>query len=203
MARSEEEKLLIELLLSGDPGAFRQFVELYSKSAFHLAFRFVGDPGAADDIVQESVLKAFKGLNHFRGESSLKNWFLRITVNTAKNHLRSQKRHSAYDISDIEIGVNHKDFNRTDNAQTLEILHRAIECLPPRQKETLHLRIFEDMAFKEIAEILETPFDTAKANFRHAIMSLKKILVTLDQGKGWDSLKLAFESLSEDESYEY
>ncbi len=203
MAQSEEDKRLISLLLAGDSNAFKKFVELYSKSAFHLAYRFVGDHGAADDVVQESVLKAFRALSQFRGDSSLKNWFLRITVNTAKNHIRAQKRVVSVDISDVEIGLRHKDFQNSENAQTLDILHRAIECLPPKQKETLHLRIFEDLSFKEISEILNTPFDTAKANFRHSIASLKKVLMSLDEGQGIESLRLAFESLSEDESYEY
>ena len=199
MERSEEELLLVRQLQSGDAQAFRTFVSLYSRSAFHLAFRFTGDQGGADDIVQESILKAYKALPQFRGESSLKNWFLRITANTAKNYLRSQNRHQASDISEIEVGVINKDFNNRDREQTLAIFQKAIEKLPPRQRETLHLRIFEDLSFKEISEILGTPFDTSKANFRHAILNLKKILMTIDEGQGWQDIKVAFESLAEDE----
>jgi RNA polymerase sigma-70 factor (ECF subfamily) len=202
-ARSAEEKDLVEKLQQGDEQAFKTFVRTYARSAFHLASRFTGgDKGGADDIVQESLMKAYRAIPQFRGESSLKNWFLRITANTAKNYLRSQNRHQGSDILDLEIGVINKDFQNQERAQTLAILQKAIEKLPPRQRETLHLRIFEDLSFKEISEILGTPFDTSKANFRHAVMNLKKILMTLDSGQGWTDIKLAFESLSEDEDNE-
>ncbi len=202
MARTEEELQLVVQLKARDPLAFKQFIQLYSRSAYHLAFRFTGDPGGADDIVQESIVKAYNALPEFRGESSLKNWFLRITANTAKNYLRSHSRHQGADITEVEVGVAHKPYGKIEQEQTLMILQKAIEKLPPRQRETLHLRIFEDLSFKEISEILGTPFDTSKANFRHAIMNLKKILMALDDGEGWNSMKLAFDSLTEDEGYE-
>jgi DNA-directed RNA polymerase specialized sigma24 family protein len=78
------------------------------------------------------------------------------------------------------------------------ILKAAIEELPERQRMALELRIFEDMSFKEVAAVMECPFDTAKANFRHAVMNLKKILEVSQGGRALEEIKHAFESMQED-----
>ena len=127
---------------------------------------------------------------------------LRIAANTAKNALRSRDRRTMVDVEDVQLGSVHAEFGRLEKAQTGEILRIAIQKLPPKQRQALELRIFEDLPFKEIAEIMDAPFDTAKANFRHAVTNLKKILEATDQGRALDDLKSAFESLTEDEGHE-
>jgi RNA polymerase sigma-70 factor (ECF subfamily) len=199
---ADSDKELVERLKGGDHKAFELLVRLHHRSVYTLAFRFMGDHGGADDVVQESFLKAYHSIASFRQEASFKSWLLRITANTAKNALRSRNRVQAVDIEDVQLGYTHKDFGRLENLQTGDLLKRGVEALPPKQRQALELRIFEDMSFKDIAEIMDCPFDTAKANFRHAVMNLKKILGAANGGKALDELKAAFESIAEDELYE-
>jgi RNA polymerase sigma-70 factor (ECF subfamily) len=198
------EKELIDRLKAGDHGAFEILVRLHYRSVYHMAYRYMMDHGGADDVTQESLLKAFHAIGSFREESSFKSWLLRITSNTALNALRSRGRHQAVDIQDVDVKSIHAEFNRLEDLQTAKIIKVAVSKLPPKQRQALELRIFDDLSFKEIAEIMECPFDTAKANFRHALMNLKKILSTEGEGRDFEELKQAFESLNqqEDEGHE-
>jgi RNA polymerase sigma-70 factor (ECF subfamily) len=197
-----DEKALVQRLQAGDQGAFEILVRLHFRSAYNLAFRFMGDHGGADDVVQESFLKAFQAIGSFRSESSFKSWLLRIVSNSAKNALRSRNRRQAVDIEDVDLKSLNKDFSRMEQMQTAELLKLVVEKLPMRQKQALELRIFDDLSFKEIAEVMECPFDTAKANFRHAILNLKKILSTTEGGRNLEELRQAFESWTEEDGYE-
>jgi RNA polymerase sigma-70 factor (ECF subfamily) len=160
------------------------------------------DHGGADDVVQDSFVKAFNAIESFRGDASFKSWLFRIVSNTAKNALRSRHNRDRADLEEEDLGSVQADFSGLERAQTSEILRVAIRQLPERQRLALELRIFEDMSFKEVAEVMESPFDTAKANFRHAVLNLKKILQASQGGKGLEEMKQAFESLQEDYDHE-
>ena len=103
------------------------------------------------------------------------------------------------DVEDVQLGYQHRDYGRMEESQTASLLRATIAKLPPKQRQALELRIFDDLGFKEIAEIMESPFDTAKANYRHALLNLRKILEASDGGRGLEELQMAFESLNEDE----
>ncbi len=194
-----DEKTLIASLVAGDRGAFEILVKLHYRSVYNMAFRYMGDHGGADDVVQDTFVKAYNAIGSFRQESSFKSWLLRIAINTAKNALRSQGARQMVDVADVPLGHQHKDYGRLEQGQTAAILQSAIEKLPPRQRQALELRIFDDLGFKEIAEIMGSPFDTAKANFRHALLNLKKILEASGEGRDLRELQMAFESMTEDE----
>jgi RNA polymerase sigma-70 factor (ECF subfamily) len=194
-----DEKALVRSLQDGDAGAFETLVRLHHRAVYNMAFRYMGDHGGADDVVQETFVKAFNAIQSFRGESSFKSWLIRIAVNTAKNSLRSRERHAAVDIADLPLSSKHHDFTRLEGLQTAELLRLAIARLAPKQREALELRVYEDLSFKEIAEIMDCPFDTAKANYRHAVLNLRKILERADSPARLEELRQAFESLGEDE----
>lgn len=194
-----DEKSLVQSLQAGDRGAFEILVKLHYRSVYNMAFRYMGDHGGADDVVQETFLKAFNAIGSFRQESSFKSWLLRIAINTAKNSLRARDARVTVDVEDVQLGYQHRDYNRMEEGQTAALLKVAIAKLPPKQRQALELRIFDDLGFKEIAEIMESPFDTAKANYRHALLNLKKILESTDEGRGLQELQMAFESLNDDE----
>ncbi|NCN40635.1 sigma-70 family RNA polymerase sigma factor [bacterium] len=193
-----EDTELVQRVKDGDGSAFEILVRLHYRAAYNMAFRFMKDHGATDDVVQDSFLKAHKAIDSFRGDSAFKSWLLRITANTAKNALRSKHMKSRVDLEEAEMGVTHADFSGLERAQTSEVLQWTIDQLPEKQRIALQLRIFEDMSFKEVAAAMECPFDTAKANFRHAVLNLRKILKASQGGRAYEEVKQAFESLQED-----
>ena len=197
-----DEKSLVLALQAGDRGAFDLLVRLHYRAVYNMAFRYMGDHGGADEVTQESFLKAYHAIASFRQESSFKSWLLRIAINTAKNALRSRERRQTVDLEDVVVGAEHREFSRMEGTQTAMILKKAIEMLPPKQKRALELRIYEDLSFKEVAEIMECPFDTAKANFRHALINLKKVIEESDGGRMFEEMKMAFEQLGDEDSFD-
>lgn len=193
-----DDKELVERVQNGDHAAFEVLVRLHYRAAYNLAFRFMKDHGAADDVVQDSFLKAHKAIQGFRQDAAFKSWLLRITANTAKNALRSKHHKARVDMEEVDMGSTHGDFSAMEREQTSKVLQWAISQLPEKQKVALQLRIFEDMSFKEVAAAMESPFDTAKANFRHALINLRKILKASKDGKAFEEVQQAFESLQED-----
>jgi RNA polymerase sigma-70 factor (ECF subfamily) len=194
-----DEQNLVLRAKEGDSGAFELLVRLHYQGVYQIAFRFMKDHAGADDVVQDTFVKAHKYLGNFRGDSSFKSWLLRIAINTAKNALRSGERHRGSELDEVTLPDVNRGYQRLEKEETLMVLRVAIDKLPPRQKLAIELRIFEDMGFQEVADAMECPFDTAKANFRHALMNLKKILEKAEGGKSLEEMRLALEAMNEDE----
>lgn len=175
---------VIEQIRKGDRKAFSLLVRRHQKSLLRLALRFVKDLGAAEDVVQESFIKAFERLNSFEARSSFRSWLFQIAINTAKNKLRS-RRESADDIENIPLAVSAKAESMLMQNAVAGLIQKHIEQLPVRQKTALTLRIYEDLSFKEIAEIMDCPYDTAKANYRHALLRLRDELQSDQELRQW------------------
>jgi RNA polymerase sigma-70 factor, ECF subfamily len=167
-----DDHILVERAKRNEVEAFSELVLRHQKSLLRLAYRVLGDLEMAQDVVQESFMKAYLKLNSFEGRSAFKSWVFQITLNTAKNKLRGKTMEFA-DIEKIQIPSEH-DFEEDILSGDLKILIQAeVAKLPLKQKTALSLRIFEDMSFAEIAEIMKCPYDTAKANYRHALIKLR------------------------------
>lgn len=164
-----------ELVTEAKEGAVHAFsilVKRHQKAILRMALRMTRDLGMAEDIAQDTFIKAFQKLDTFEGRASFRSWLFQIAINTAKNKLRGKSREFV-DISKLKIAVGSEAEQGLAWASLRHILQREIAELPPKQQEALSLRIFEDLSFKEIAEVMECPYDTAKANYRHALMKLR------------------------------
>ncbi len=176
---------LIQEVHSGNRRAYSELVKRHQKALLRMALRFVKDLDVAEDVVQESFIKAYEKLNLFEGRSSFKSWLFQIAVNTAKNKLREKKRITT-DIEDIHIAVGAvAETNLVQSALAAQI-QEEVDKLPVRQKTALVLRVYEDLSFKEIADIMDCPYDTAKANYRHALMKLKESFDQRSDLKNWN-----------------
>lgn len=175
---------LVREAQSGNRQAFSQLVEKHQRTMMRVALRLTRDLELAEDVVQESFIKAFQKLDGFEGRSSFKSWMYQITMNTAKNKIRGSFREQL-GVEDLTIAAAAKSEARLSFQDLQEFIRSAVEELPERQRVALTLRIFEDLSFKEIAEIMECPYDTAKANYRHALMKLKVKVEKHEDYKNW------------------
>lgn len=164
---------LVREAKEGIRSAFSELVTRHQKQMMRVALRMVRDWDVAEDIVQESFIKAYQNIADFAGRASFRSWLYQITVNTAKNRLRTLGREST--------GLDHITVATTDNTEqklmaidVKQLIRDEVAKLPARQQMALSLRIFEDLSFKEIAQIMQCPYDTAKANYRHALLKLKQ-----------------------------
>ena len=186
--RMKADQELIEQTKSGDKAAFSELVRRHQKLLMRVALRITRDLETAEDIVQDSFLKAYQKLATFKGEASFRSWLCQITINTAKNKLRSRKPMVNIDDTPLSVNTNGEGIRIQIDLQTA--VRTEVDLLPAKQKLALTLRIYEDLSFQEIADIMECPYDTAKANFRHGLMKLRHRFqenVGLKAFEGFDS----------------
>jgi RNA polymerase sigma-70 factor, ECF subfamily len=163
---------LVREVKRGNKAAFNILVKTYQKGFYGFIFSMVKNHNLTDDIIQEAFIKAYRKISTFQEKSSFKSWLYRIGLNQAKNELKAIGSKKMVNFEEVTLKVSSK--KTMEQKQMQEVIAKVIEKLPEKQKTALTLRIFENLPFKEIAEIMQCPYDTAKANFRHAINSLRK-----------------------------
>ena len=171
----------------GDETAFDGVLRRFQKDVYRLAYRLTGTHAEADDVAQETFVRAYGALAAFRGESTLRTWLLRIATNLSLNVVQSA-RVARQDAVDVEAAARTHGPSLAEppeaeaallREERHERLRPAIAALPPRQRATLLLRVEEGLKFKEIARMMGCTTGTAKANFFHAVAALKRALKDL------------------------
>lgn len=175
---------LVEEVRQGKRSSFSELVKRHQRGLLRLSMRFMKDADIAQDVVQEAFIKSFEKLNLFEGRASFKSWLYQITVNTARNKLR-ENRYDFSNIDDVNLSVSANAESVLVHAAVSEIIQTEVDRLPFKQKTALVLRVYEDLSFSEIAEIMECPYDTAKANYRHALMKLKETFEAQSELQRW------------------
>ncbi|MFN8943890.1 MAG: RNA polymerase sigma factor [Pseudobdellovibrionaceae bacterium] len=179
---------LVDETKQGNRKSFSELVKRHQKNLLRLSLRFVKSLDLAEDIVQDSFIKAYEKLHSFEGRASFKSWLFQIAVNTARNKLRETKRDTT-DIDKVQVAVLAVAESNLVHSAIAAMIQEEVEKLPFKQKTALVLRVYEDLSFKEIADVMECPYDTAKANYRHALLKLKEVFESKNDFK-----EISFES---------
>lgn len=175
---------LVERVKAGDKSSFSELVKRHQRGLLRLSLRFMKDMDIAQDVVQESFIKAYEKLNSFEGRASFKSWLFQIAVNTARNKIR-ENRHETTDIENVHLAVGAVAESNLVHSVVSDIIIVEVGKLPFKQRTALVLRVYEDLSFKEIAEVMECPYDTAKANYRHALLKLRRVFQQQEELKDW------------------
>jgi RNA polymerase sigma-70 factor (ECF subfamily) len=172
-----DDQALVSAVLQGETEAFDEIVERHRRAVYHVCYRFVNNHEDASDLVQETFVRAWKGLRNFKGESALSTWLYRIAVNVSLNRV-SAKRLDVQAIESDHIVDTASDApgDRLLREERAEAVRRAIAQLPDKQRATLILRTYQELSHQQIAEILGSSVGAVKANFFHALVNLRKIL---------------------------
>jgi RNA polymerase sigma-70 factor (ECF subfamily) len=176
-----DERALVDKCLANEPGAFDLIVERHRRSVYQLCYRFVSNHEDASDLSQEVFLRAYRGLRNFRGQSSIATWLYRIGVNVCLNRV-STKVPASEPLGDRQLErqfVDRRAESPSDavlRAERSARVRAAIAQLPRKQRATLILRTYHEMSHQEIADVLGSSIGAVKANFFHALGSLKKLL---------------------------
>lgn len=171
---------LIERFLNNDINAFDILYTKYKNAIYGYLFRFFnGQKHLADDIFQQTWIKAIANLSRYRHNEKFLTWILRISHNLAIDHFRKSKAETIVDFSDPavsnELSDENKFWNLLDHDKLAENIENCISKLPPDQKEVFLLRQ-EDIPFKEIAEIQNCSVNTALGRMLYALRNLKSCL---------------------------
>jgi len=175
--RDADDQTLVEAFRAGRREAFDLIVERHRRQVYHLCYRFAGNHEDAADLAQDVFVRAFRGLRQFRGQSAFATWLYRVGVNTCLNRTATKRP-----VSEPFDELAHVDARGADPLATLMAeeralrLRRAVDRLPPKQRATLVLRVYQDLSHEEIARILGSTVGAVKANFFHALGNLKRLV---------------------------
>lgn len=178
---ADPDRELVERFQSGERLAFDQLVRRHQKGIWHLVHRYVKRDADASDVTQQAFVRAFRGLVSFRGTASVRSWLYRIAINCALSWLRDHRREEPTELAeDALTDENPAPATRMIGGEEGARLRLAIAQLPPKQKLVLELRVFDDLSFKEVAELADCTENTAKVNFHYAVKRLRDILGSTD-----------------------
>ncbi|OGI47111.1 MAG: RNA polymerase sigma factor RpoE [Candidatus Muproteobacteria bacterium RIFCSPHIGHO2_01_FULL_65_16] len=184
------DQKLVQRVQRGDKAAFDLLVRKYQHKVAKLVSRYVRDRGEVEDVTQEALIKAYRAIGGFRGDSAFYTWLYRIAVNTAKNYLESSGRRPP--SSDVEVeGAEQAEGGEGLREQATPehrlladeiaaVIRRAIERLPEDLRTAITLREIEGMSYEEIAQAMDCPIGTVRSRIfraREAIdVDLKPLL---------------------------
>jgi len=180
MASGDEEIKLIACAKQGDLEAFEMLYELHKASVFRTSLAIIGDRLAAEEILQETFLRAFKHIHHVREGVSLSPWLYRITVNLAYDWTAKRHRWPAALDSVVErlvISSEASPEQAVESRELHELVYEAIAKLEFKQRTTLVLFYLQDFSLAEIAESMDCPIGTVKSRLYYARENLRRELL--------------------------
>jgi RNA polymerase sigma-70 factor (ECF subfamily) len=183
-----EDLRLIESLRNGSERAYEELLGRFQQPVYTLAVRLLNDQAEACDVVQEVFLKVFRNIGSFRGQSTLKTWIYRITVNEAHNARRWFFRHRRREVEldsnpdetrnwkEIIPDSSRSPFETTFDREQHGVIEAALNRINPIFREAVVLRDITDLSYEEIAEILGVSLGTVKSRILRGREALREDL---------------------------
>ena len=180
MNSTYNEKEIVVLLQ--DPArqreAFARIVKEYSEQLYWQIRRLVLTHEDANDILQNTFIKAWTNIEYFRGDAKMSTWLYRIALNECLTFLNKQRTSQQLSIDEAEIEMMNQLESDTyfDGDETQKIFLQAVKQLPNKQQMIFNLKYFKEMKYEEISEILGTSIGALKASYHHAVKKIESFL---------------------------
>ncbi len=159
--------------------AYTAIIKKYQEKLYWHIRRMVVDHDDANDVLQNVLIRVWKGLENFREDSQLYTWLYRIGTNESLTFLEQQKKKASVSFSDVETGLSNKiKADENFDANKLEWkLQLAIQQLPEKQRVVFSLRYYEEMPYEEMSRVLETSEGALKASYHHAVKKIEDYIL--------------------------
>lgn len=186
----EDFKLIDKATRDKDQTAFAELMKRYKKPVYHMILKMVRNVDDAEDLTIEAFAKAFKNLHRFKKDYTFSTWLFRIATNNAIDFIRKKKLDtmsldSSYRDDDgeaISLDVQDENLNpqeETIKKQKIGLIRNFVTKLPPKYQRLVKLRYFEELSYEEIAEELDAPLGTVKAQLHRA----RELMYDIVKGK--------------------
>ena len=178
-----DEQQLVSLSKNGDHNAYRQLVERNMRQAYNLAYRYVGNHDDAEDVAQDAFVRAYRSLQHFRGDAEFSTWLYRIVTNVALNRVKQLQRTTNHEqpiTETAEMTASH-DPGALRSFDTSAHLERALHELPTLQRAVVILRHLNGLSTKQVSNILRCSEGTVKTHLHRGISKLRTKLKFLEE----------------------
>jgi RNA polymerase sigma-70 factor (ECF subfamily) len=174
----EEEVLKLLKDVKTQRNAFEMIVNRYSEQLYWQIRRMVLAHDDANDILQDTFIKAWTNLEYFRGDAKLSTWLYRIALNECLTFLNKQKAQTKVSLDDAEAkavqSLESDDYFSGDKAQLM--LQKALLTLPEKQRMVFNMKYYEEKKYEEMSEIFGTSVGALKASYFHAVKKIQKFL---------------------------
>ena len=188
-ARGCSDAALLAHCRDGDTSAFDEIVRRYKDRLYSTLFRILGDYEDARDVAQEVFVRAFRGLDGFRGEAQVYTWLYRMAMNRAHYRLRDRSRKGrnravslyaiesdARSVAAAAVSENRTPAKEAESRELEEVLQQCLDELPEMLRMVFALRVFEELSYDEIADVMECPRGTVKSRLNQARVLLRSRL---------------------------
>jgi RNA polymerase sigma factor (sigma-70 family) len=159
--------------------AFTGIVKKYQERLYWHIRRMVISHDDADDVMQNTFIKAWKGLENFREDSQLYTWLYRIATNESLTHLEKNKKKATTNFDDVSSDLSNKIIAE-DNFDSKKLewkLQLAIQQLPDKQRVVFNLRYYDEMPYDEMSSVLGTSTGALKASYHHAAKKIEDYIL--------------------------
>ncbi|MDW7691611.1 sigma-70 family RNA polymerase sigma factor [Flammeovirgaceae bacterium SG7u.111] len=174
-----EDFALIDDAIEGDQRAYAQLMERYRKSVYHTMLKMVRNVDDAEDLTIEAFAKAFKNLTKFKKDYTFSTWLFRVATNNCIDFIRKKKLDtmsinadvSKQDGETLNIDIKDKNLDPQETAiksQKVELVRQFVDLLPLKYQRLVKLRYFDELSYEEIAQEIEAPLGTVKAQLHRA-----------------------------------
>ena len=158
--------------------ALHHLIEKYQQKLYWQIRKIVINHDDADDVMQNTFIKVWKGLENFKAESQLFTWLYRIATNESLTFLRQKQKQNTVSLHPIEYQLSKSlesdVYFKGDDIQMK--LQQAILTLPEKQRIVFNMRYFDEMAYEEMSGVLETSVGALKASYHHAAKKIEEFL---------------------------
>lgn len=183
MQNTSDEQELIRLANNGDPAAFEALMSAHEGRMYAVALRMCGSREDAQDCLQEAMIRVYRALSSFKGQSSFATWVYRITTNSCLDELRRRKNRTAASLDALlDNGFSPSDEDDTPEHHSIRneqrrVIERAITELPEDMRSAVILRDIQGCSYEEIAQVLDTNVGTIKSRISRGREKLRALLM--------------------------
>jgi RNA polymerase sigma-70 factor (ECF subfamily) len=168
-----DDRALAERFRIGDETAFAEIVQRHRKLVYSMARRLLGSHEDADEAAQVAFVRAWRARERFRGEASLATWLVRIVLNVAKSMGVRRAESARYRQPEAADPAENAE-QRIHRRELRGRVRRAVDALPPRQREVVRLKAFSELTYREVADVMELSEGAVKAHFHQAVSNLRR-----------------------------
>ncbi|MCZ8354923.1 MAG: sigma-70 family RNA polymerase sigma factor [Cyclobacteriaceae bacterium] len=178
-SKALEDFQLIDRAVAGDEAAYAKLLQRYKRPVYHMILKMVRNIDDAEDLTIESFAKAFRSLHRFKKDYTFSTWLFRIATNNTIDQIRKKKLNTLSidnsftdeDGNSVSIDVEDENNNpqeETIKAQKAELLLVFVDKLPAKYQQLVRLRYYDELSYEEIAERIQAPLGTVKAQLHRA-----------------------------------
>lgn len=167
-----DDRVLVSAAQAGDLDAFEILVRRYQFPVYRIALRLLASSADADDVTQDTFLRAWRSLSRFRGDSAVETWLYRIATRRCFDLLGARRPTETLD--EDRFGNISDPANTVEQRERLRAITEQIQALSPDQRAALVLREFEDLSYEQVADVLQTTVPAIKGRIHRARVTILK-----------------------------